>query len=91
MWVHLFWIELYTLPARSKGTHWPIHASGLTFALRDRGSDMYPPCNMMTNNADWDKGWFYLHNDSPGLTSYTTKVLTDCPTSWAFGYRTLGG
>jgi hypothetical protein len=30
---------------------------------------------MTSNNADWEKGWFYLRNDSAGLPPYTGKVL----------------
>jgi hypothetical protein len=32
---------------------------------------------MMSNNADWEKGWFYLRNDSAGLPPYTGKVLKE--------------
>jgi hypothetical protein len=27
----------------------------------------YIPCTMTTNNADWERGWFYLRNAEPGL------------------------
>jgi hypothetical protein len=30
---------------------------------------------MTSNNADWEKGWFYLRNDSVGLPPYTRNVL----------------
>jgi hypothetical protein len=44
-----------------------VRASGLTFALRETHRELYPPCTMTSNNADWEKGWFYLHNDDVGL------------------------
>jgi hypothetical protein len=40
---------------------------------------------MMTNNAEWDKGSFYLYNNGVGLPPYTEKVLTECPVSWGYG------
>jgi hypothetical protein len=46
--------------AMSKGTRWPVRAGRLRFALLQRGNDMYPTFNMMTNNSNWDKGWFYI-------------------------------
>jgi hypothetical protein len=54
LWLHLFRGELFTMPTGSRGKHRPVHAGGLTFALRDQGSDAYPVCNMTTNNTDWD-------------------------------------
>jgi hypothetical protein len=38
---------------------------------------------MTTNNADWDKGWFYLRNDGASLPPYTGKVLASRPFNWA--------
>ena len=40
---------------------------------------------MTTNNADWEKGWFYLHNDGDRLPLYTGKVLIDRPEGWRYG------
>jgi hypothetical protein len=34
---------------------------------------------MMSNNADWEKGWSYLRNDGVGLLPYTGKVLMGKP------------
>jgi hypothetical protein len=45
------------------------------FSLRKRGFGVYPPCNMTTNNSEWDKAWFYLRNDGTSLPPYTGKVL----------------
>jgi hypothetical protein len=40
---------------------------------------------MTSNNADWEKGWFYLYNDGSGLPSYTGKVLKEKPDMWVYG------
>jgi hypothetical protein len=40
---------------------------------------------MTTNNAGWERGWFYLRNDEPGLPSYTGLVLRERPASWYHG------
>jgi hypothetical protein len=40
---------------------------------------------MTSNNAEWEQGWFYLHNDEPGLPSYTGKVLKEKADSWWHG------
>jgi hypothetical protein len=40
---------------------------------------------MTTNNADWERGWFYLRNAEPGLPPYTGKVLRERAASWYHG------
>jgi hypothetical protein len=40
---------------------------------------------MTSNNADWEKGWFYLRNDGPSLPSYTRKVLKGKSDTWVYG------
>jgi hypothetical protein len=40
---------------------------------------------MTSNNADWEKGWFYLHNDGAGLPAYTRKVLMAKTDTWHHG------
>jgi hypothetical protein len=37
---------------------------------------------MTSNNAEWERGWFYLCNDGAGLPPYTGKVLTEKGDSW---------
>jgi hypothetical protein len=44
--------------------------------------EFYTPCNMTSNNMEWERGWFYLHNDEPGLPPYTGKVVKDKMDSW---------
>jgi hypothetical protein len=40
---------------------------------------------MTTNNAGWERGWFYLRNNEPGLPPYTGLVLREKPNSWHHG------
>jgi hypothetical protein len=40
---------------------------------------------MTSNNADWEKGWFYLRNDDAGLPPYTGKVLIAKTDAWHYG------
>jgi hypothetical protein len=84
LWIHLFRGELFTMPAGAMGTRRLVRVGGLTFALRERGYNMYPRCKMMTNNSDWHKGWFYVRNDGAGLPAYTGKVFTDRVERWAY-------
>jgi hypothetical protein len=39
---------------------------------------------MTSNNADWEKGWFYLRNDGGGHP-YTGKVLMVKTDAWHHG------
>jgi hypothetical protein len=66
-------------------THRAVHTGGLTLALRDTHKELYPPCTMTSNNADWEKGWFYLRNDDAGLPPYTGKVLMAKTDAWHHG------
>jgi hypothetical protein len=43
----------------------------------------YP--SFTSNNAEWERGWFYLHKDEPGLPSYIGKVLKEKADSWWHG------
>jgi hypothetical protein len=40
---------------------------------------------MTSSNAEWERGWFYLRNDEPGLSPYTGKVLREKADSWWHG------
>jgi hypothetical protein len=44
-----------------------VHASGLSISLRDSRREFYIPYTMTSNNTEWERGWFYLHNDGAGL------------------------
>jgi hypothetical protein len=43
---------------------------------------------MTTNNAGWERGWFYLRNTEPGLPPYTGRVFKEKPDSWGYGVST---
>jgi hypothetical protein len=76
LWVHLFRAELFTLPTTEPRTRRAVRAGGMSLAVRDQRKDDYIPCTMTTNNAGWERGWFYLRNDEPGLPSTP---------AWCFG------
>jgi hypothetical protein len=40
---------------------------------------------MTSNNADLERGWFYLCNDEPGLPPWTGKVVREKADSWWHG------
>jgi hypothetical protein len=67
IWVHLFRAELHTLATTETRTRRAVRAGGMSLAVRSQRKDDYIPCTMTTNNADWERGWFYLCNDEPGL------------------------
>jgi hypothetical protein len=53
----------------------------MSISLRDSRREFYIPCTMTSNNAEWERGRFYLRNDEPGLP-YTGKVLKEKADSW---------
>jgi hypothetical protein len=61
--VHLFCAELHTLATPEPR----MRAGGLSISLRDSRREFYIPCTMTSNNAEWERGWFYLRNDGAGL------------------------
>jgi hypothetical protein len=63
LWVHLFCAELHTLTTGETRVRRAVCTGGLTFALWDSRKELYPSCTMTSNNADWEKGWFYLRKD----------------------------
>jgi hypothetical protein len=67
LWVHLFRAELYTLAMTETRTRHAVRAGGMLLAVRSQRKDDYIPNMMTTNNADWERGWFYLRNAEPGL------------------------
>jgi hypothetical protein len=66
-----------------------VRAGGMSLALRVQYKDDYIPCTMTTNYAGWERGWFYLRNDEPGLPPYTGLVLREKPDSWSHGVSTV--
>jgi hypothetical protein len=81
LWVHLFRAELHTLSTPEPRVRRAVHAGGMTISLRESRREFYIPCTMTSNNAEWERGWFYLRNDEPGLP-YTGKVLREKDDSW---------
>jgi hypothetical protein len=48
-----------------------VRAGGLTFSVRDSRKEWYLSCTMTSNNAEWERGWFYLRDESAGLPAPT--------------------
>jgi hypothetical protein len=67
LWIHLFRSELFTQQTSEQRTHHAVRAGGMSLTLRGQRKDDYIPCTMTTNNSGWERGWFYLRNDEPGL------------------------
>jgi hypothetical protein len=67
LWVHLFRAELHTLTTPEPKIRRVVRAGGMTIALRNTRRELYIPCIMTSNNAKWERGWFYLRNDGAGL------------------------
>jgi hypothetical protein len=88
LWVHLFRAELLTQPTTEQRTRRAVRPGGMSLALRAQYKDDCIPCTMTTNNAGWERGWFYLRNDEPGLPPYTGLVLRERPDSWSYGVST---
>jgi hypothetical protein len=65
--VHLFHTELHTLATGETRVRRAVRAGFLTFALRDSRKELYLLCTMTSNNAEWERGWFYLRNDGADL------------------------
>jgi hypothetical protein len=82
LWIHLFRAELYTLPTSETRTRRVVRAGGMSLAVRFQHKEEYIPSTMTTNNADWERGWFYLRNAEPGLPPYTGKVLRERAPFW---------
>jgi hypothetical protein len=83
--VHLFRAELHTLTTPEPKIRRAVRADGMTLTLRNTRKELYIPCTMTSNNAEWERGSFYLRNDGAGLPSYSGKVLKDKADSWHHG------
>jgi hypothetical protein len=81
LWIHLFRVELHTLPTSEPRTRRATRAGGMSLIVRTQRKE-YIPCTMTTNNSDWERGWFYLRNAEPDLPPYTGKVLRERAPSW---------
>jgi hypothetical protein len=67
LWVHLFRAELHTLSTSEPRTRRAARAGSLVLAVRSSRKEEYITCTMTSNNADWERGWFYLRNADPDL------------------------
>jgi hypothetical protein len=67
LWIHLFCVELHTIATTEMRVRRAVRAGGLTFSVRDSRRELYPLCTMTSNNAEWERGWFYLRNEGAGL------------------------
>jgi hypothetical protein len=85
LWVHLFRAELHTLVTPEPRVRRAVRAGGVFISLRETHRELYIPYTMTSNNAEWERGWFYLRNDEPGLPPYTGKVVKEKADSWWHG------
>jgi hypothetical protein len=85
LWVHLFHAELHTLVMPEPRVRRAVRAGGVSVSLRETRKELYIPCTMTSNNDEWERGWFYLRNDEPGLPPFTGKVLKEKADSWWHG------
>jgi hypothetical protein len=67
LWVHLFRAGLDTLTTPEQRVRRAVRAGGISISLRESRGEFYIPCTMTFNNAEWERRWFYLRNDEPGL------------------------
>jgi hypothetical protein len=65
LWVHHFPAELHMLTTHEPQMRRAMRAGSLSISLRDSHREFYIPCTMTSNNAEWERGWFYLRNDKP--------------------------
>jgi hypothetical protein len=57
--------------------HRAVRTGGVTIAVRETRRELYIPCTMTSNNAEWEQGWFYLSNNKLGLPPWTGKVVRE--------------
>ena len=63
----------------------PLRVGGCTLQLYQARSQQYIWSSMPTWYRGWQNGWFYLRNNGGLLLGYTGKMVTECPTKWAWG------
>jgi hypothetical protein len=85
LWVHLFRAELFTQLTTEQRTRRAVRAGEMSLAVRTQYKDDYIPCTMTTNNAGWERGWFYLRNAEPGLPPTPVWCYGRSPTLGAMG------
>jgi hypothetical protein len=65
--VHLFRAELHTLPTPTVRVLHTVCIDGVSITLRELRRELYIPYTMTSNNAEGERGWFYIRNDGAGL------------------------
>jgi hypothetical protein len=78
-------VKLHTATTPELKTHRAVRTGGVTIAVRETRREIYIPCTMTSNNAEWEWGWFYLRTDEPGLPPWTGKVVKEKADSWWHG------
>jgi hypothetical protein len=78
LWVHLFRAKLHTLATAEARVRRAVRAGGLSISLRDSRREFYIPCTMTSNDAEWERGWFYLLNDGAGLPIHRQGAEGEC-------------
>jgi hypothetical protein len=87
LWVHLFRAELHTITTPEPKVRRAVRASSVSISLREMRRELYIPCTMTSNNAEWERGWFYLRNDEPDLLRQPAQENTVLsPKPIHFGY-----
>jgi hypothetical protein len=81
LWVHLFRVELYTLPTTVTRTRRTVRAGGMSLVVRSQRKDDYIPSTMTINNADLERGGSISATPSPASPPYTGLVLRERPAS----------
>jgi hypothetical protein len=84
LWVHLFRVKLHTLSTPEPRVHCLVRACGVSISLRESCREFYIPYTMTSNNAEWERGWFYLRNNDPSLPLHL-QVLREKADSWWHG------
>jgi hypothetical protein len=67
LWVYLLRAELHTLSTPKPQVRHVVRTGGVSILSRESRREFYIPCTMTSNNTEWERGWFYLRNDEPGL------------------------
>jgi hypothetical protein len=55
-WIHLFRAELHTFATTETRVRWAVRAGGLAFSVQDSRKELFLPCTMTSNNAEWERG-----------------------------------
>jgi hypothetical protein len=85
LWIHLFRAELHTVATAEARVHRVVHASGLTFSVRDSRKELYLPCTTRSNNAEWERGVVLPRQRRRRPSPYTGKVLKAKIDAWHHG------